>query len=220
MRGERGGHVLTGAGRFSGRRAPGKGNRHYRDTAGWQKHVGIDLLRILLSAYPVAEGRELEILRDVSLQLDKGQNAAIVGPSGSGKSTLLAILGALDSPSEGSVTLDGVDPFSLDADQLARFRSDSIGFVFQDHHLLPQCTVLENVLVPLLAHGSAQPDDIKRAKSLLERVGLVDRESHRPAQLSGGERQRTAIARALIRNPKLLSWQTSRLEISTAARPR
>ncbi len=146
----------------------------------------------------------LVVLRDASLALSAGQNAAIVGPSGSGKSTLLHIVGTLDSPTSGGVMLRGENPFELDEPRLARFRNQNIGFVFQDHHLLPQLSVLENVLVPALAEGSPGPETVARAKELLERVGLGERLSHRPAELSGGERQRAGVARALLLRPALL----------------
>ncbi len=167
---------------------------------------------------PVAEGQSLEILTDVSLALAAGESLAIVGPSGSGKSTLLAILGTLDIPTTGTVTLDGVDPTTLDEKTLAQFRSQQIGFVFQDHHLLPQCTVLENVLVPFLADGRAGPEQVATAEKLLQRVGLSERSLHRPAQLSGGEKQRVAIARALVRGPTLLlaDEPTGNLDQATA----
>lgn len=156
----------------------------------------------LSKSYPTPRG-SLDILMDVSLTLTSGDAASIVGPSGSGKSTLLYILGALEPPSAGSVALDGVDPFGLSPVELAVFRNRRIGFVFQDHLLLPQCTVLENVLIPTLvgADGDGSAD---RARELLERVGLADRLDHRPAELSGGERQRVALARALICRPPLL----------------
>jgi len=128
--------------------------------------------------------------------------AAIMGPSGSGKSSLLYVLGGLEPPSSGTVTLDGRNPFQLKATDLAAFRNKEIGFVFQDHCLLPQCTVLENVLIPtLVAPGNGDQD---RARQLIAQVGLADRIDHRPAELSGGERQRVAIARALVRGPRLL----------------
>jgi lipoprotein-releasing system ATP-binding protein len=143
------------------------------------------------------------VLSDVSLTLGPGDAAAIMGPSGSGKSTLLYILGALEPPSAGSVVLDGCDPFSLEPGRLAAFRNEQIGFVFQDHCLLPQCSVLENVLIPTLV--SSSPDDYeKRARTLIDQVGLTARTDHRPAALSGGERQRVAIARALVQKPRLL----------------
>src|SRR6266511_5596280 len=131
-----------------------------------------------------------------------GDAAAIMGPSGSGKSSLLYILGGLEPPTSGTVTLEGRNPFHLTPTELAAFRNKEVGFVFQDHCLLPQCTVLENVLIPtLVAPGDR---DSPRARQLVEQVGLADRIDHRPAELSGGERQRVAIARALVRNPRLL----------------
>ena len=129
---------------------------------------------------------------------------AVTGPSGSGKSTLLHLIGTLDEPTGGSLEVDGADPFALGETDLARFRNDVIGFVFQDHHLLPQLDVLENVLLPTLAFGAPGDDDEERARDLIERVGLSHRLGHRPGQLSGGERQRAAVARALIRRPRLL----------------
>ena len=147
----------------------------------------------------------LVVLRGVSLDLHAGESLAIVGPSGSGKSTLLNILGTLDRPTEGKVELAGVDPFSLTANDLARFRAERVGFVFQDHHLLPQCTAVENVLLPRLALGSVtRRGDAERARHLLTRVGLADRATHVPAELSGGERQRVAVARALMNAPSLI----------------
>ena len=148
----------------------------------------------------------LVILRNVSFTLEPGETLAIMGPSGSGKSTLLYILGALERPTGGTVLVDGDDPFQLDAKALAAFRNRKVGFIFQDHHLLPQCTALENVLIPTLAEGAQQTaaEASARAQSLLERVGLSSRADHRPAELSGGERQRVAIARALIQRPPLL----------------
>ena len=152
--------------------------------------------------YPTPRG-PLAVLSDVSLSLNLGDAAAIMGPSGSGKSTLLYILGALEPPTAGTVTLDDRNPFTLDTRAQAEFRNRQVGFVFQDHCLLPQCTVLENVLIPTLV---AAEDDgqVSRARALVEQVGLADRADHRPAALSGGERQRAAIARALIRQPRLL----------------
>jgi lipoprotein-releasing system ATP-binding protein len=152
--------------------------------------------------YPTPAG-PLHILEDVSFAMNAGDAAAIMGPSGSGKSTLLYILGALDRPTSGTVTLAGENPFTLDPGRLAAFRNRRIGFVFQDHALLPQCSVLENVLVPTLV-GEPDPQATTRAKDLLARVGLGGRLDHRPAELSGGERQRAAIARALVRQPQLL----------------
>ena len=155
-------------------------------------------------SYPVGDNQSLQVVAGADLTLSAGQNVAILGPSGSGKSTLLAILGTLDRPTSGTLRLNDVDPFALTEPELARFRSRHIGFVFQDHHLLPQCTVLENVLVPFLAEGTADKSDVDQATALIGRVGLGERLLHRPAQLSGGERQRVAIARALVRQPTLL----------------
>ena len=159
----------------------------------------------LAKDYPTARG-PLRVLTNVTFALRPGEAAAIMGPSGSGKSSLLYALGALEAPSSGSLTLDGRDPFVLAAGALAEFRNREIGFVFQDHCLLPQCSVLENVLVPtLVASGDESADALEqRARTLLERVGLAERIDHRPAQLSGGERQRVAVARALIRKPRML----------------
>ena len=145
----------------------------------------------------------LPVLEDISMSLAPGDAAAIMGPSGSGKSTLLYILGALEPPSAGSVTLDGQNPFELSQAALATFRNKQIGFVFQDHCLLPQCSVLENVLIPTLV-GEKGTDEVGRARALIEQVGLGGRIDHRPEALSGGERQRAAIARALIRRPRVL----------------
>jgi lipoprotein-releasing system ATP-binding protein len=156
--------------------------------------------------YPTPRG-DLRILNDISLSLDRGDAAAIMGPSGSGKSTLLYILGALEPPSSGTVTLEGQNPFALTERAQAAFRNRRIGFVFQDHSLLPQCSVLENVLAPTLvaaATDGGPGQDQARAKELLTQVGLADRLEHRPGELSGGEKQRAALARALIRDPLLL----------------
>ena len=162
------------------------------------------MLRVdhLTKDYPTPRG-PLAVLSEVSLSLAPGDAAAIMGPSGSGKSSLLYILGALERPTSGTMTLDGQDPFAFAPRELAAFRNRSIGFVFQDHCLLPQCTVLENVLVPTLV-GARTDGDEARARELIQTVGLSDRTDHRPGELSGGERQRVAIARALIRQPRLL----------------
>jgi ABC-type lipoprotein export system ATPase subunit len=154
----------------------------------------------------VASAGPLLVLRDISLDLAPGESLAIVGPSGCGKTTLLNILGTLDRPTSGRVTLDGQDLGRLDDDALAAVRNRQIGFIFQAHHLLPHCTVLENVLVPTLAipDRAGRPAAAERATKLLERVGLGERLHHRPGQLSGGERQRVAVVRALINQPKLL----------------
>ncbi len=157
----------------------------------------------LCKDYPTRSG-PLPVLRDLSLKLEKGEALAVMGPSGSGKSTLLHILGTLDPPSSGTVHLNGKDPFALSEPDLADFRNRCIGFVFQDHHLLPQCSVLENVLIPTLVSNDNGSEMESWARTLLERVGLSNRLDHRPAELSGGERQRVALARALIHRPSLL----------------
>lgn len=147
---------------------------------------------------------ELDVLSGVNMQMKRGDAAAITGPSGSGKSTLLYIIGTLDEPTSGSVTMLGQDLFQLDSAALAAYRNENIGFIFQDHHLLPQCSVLENVLIPALAGSGAGSDEEQRAQELLSRVGLAERMTHRPAQISGGERQRVAVCRALLNQPALL----------------
>ena len=164
-------------------------------------------------------GAPLVVLRGCSLELAAGENAVIVGPSGSGKSTFLYVVGTLDRPTSGTVRLAGEDPFAFDEPRLAAFRNRQIGFVFQDHHLLPQCSVLENVLVPALADGGVTPELVGRARDLLSRVGLAARLDHRPAELSGGERQRAAVARALLRRPKLVlaDEPTGNLDRTSAA---
>ncbi|PYR28613.1 MAG: ATP-binding protein [Acidobacteria bacterium] len=170
------------------------------------------MLRVanLSKEYPTPRG-PLPVLCDVSFALAPGEAAAIMGPSGSGKSSLLYLLGALEPPTSGTVTLDGRNPFQLGADELAAFRNTAIGFVFQDHCLLPQCSILENVLIPTLVAPAAElsaerggNQTTQRARDLIAQVGLADRVDHRPGELSGGERQRVAIARALIRQPRLV----------------
>ena len=156
----------------------------------------------LSKTYPAPSG-QLSVLSNVSIAMQRGESASIMGPSGSGKSTLLYILGALEPPTSGQVFLDGDDPFTLAPRALAEFRNRAIGFVFQDHLLLPQCTVIENVLLPTLV-GDPLPDGHARARDLLDRVGLSERLNYRPAELSGGEKQRVALARALIRHPPLV----------------
>lgn len=158
----------------------------------------------LTRSFPT-RGGNLAVLRGVSLSMNAGESVAIMGPSGSGKSTLLQIIGTLDQPTSGTVSLDGVNPFQLPEPELAAFRNRKIGFVFQDHHLLPQCTVLENVLIPTLVTAGLDGTATEQsARKLLEQVGLGHRLEHRPAELSGGERQRVAIARSLILRPPLL----------------
>jgi lipoprotein-releasing system ATP-binding protein len=157
-----------------------------------------------LSKHYPSRGEPLEVLRSVSLQMDRGQSLAIVGPSGTGKSTLLHLIGTLDAPTSGTITLDGVNPYELSEAALARFRNQRIGFIFQDHHLLPQLTILENVLVPALAAGRPSEAAVDRAGDLIERVGLASRIDHLPSELSGGERERVAVARALLNQPSLV----------------
>jgi lipoprotein-releasing system ATP-binding protein len=142
-------------------------------------------------------------LNGVTLSLESGDAISIIGPSGTGKSTLLYILGALEPPSAGEVTLDGRNPFALSDKDISAFRNQEVGFVFQDHCLLPQCTVLENVLIPTMV-GTRDAEVEQRAKKLLDQVGLSHRLDHRPSELSGGEKQRVSIARAMIRGPKML----------------
>jgi lipoprotein-releasing system ATP-binding protein len=162
------------------------------------------MLRVssLAKSYPSPQG-DVPVLSEVSLSFAPGDAAVIMGPSGSGKSTLLYILGALEPPTSGSVTLGGTNPFELSAKDLAAFRNKEIGFVFQDHCLLPQCNVLENVLVPTLV-GSSDAGSDAHARQLVDHVGLSHRVTHLPGQLSGGEKQRVALARALVRRPRLL----------------
>lgn len=177
-------------------------------------------VRSLTKSYPTPSG-SLVVLDGVGLDLTGGDQLAITGPSGSGKSTLLHILGGLDRPTAGSVEVDDRSILDLSARELAAYRRRSVGFVFQDHYLLPQCSVLENVLIPCLAHqngATTRQSRIERARWLLERVGLMDRIGHRPSELSGGERQRVAVARALVQEPKLVLCDepTGNLDRATA----
>jgi lipoprotein-releasing system ATP-binding protein len=153
--------------------------------------------------YPTPAG-PLRVLSGISISLNAGQSVSIVGPSGSGKSTLLYIMGALEPPTTGAVLLSGRSPFEMDEKSLAAFRNEQIGFVFQDHHLLPQCSVLENVLIPTLVAPDSNGPFRTGALELLERVGLGPRTHHRPHELSGGEKQRVALVRALVRKPQLI----------------
>ena len=161
------------------------------------------IVRQLCKEYPTPE-EPLLVLRNIEIDLSQGQSLAVLGPSGSGKSTLLHLIGTLDAPTSGKIRLGGVDPFSLDQKALAHYRNQKIGFVFQEHYLLPQCTLLENVLLPTLALGKSRTAATERAKDLLDRVGLADRQRHHPSECSGGERQRAAMARAMMMNPTLL----------------
>lgn len=146
----------------------------------------------------------LEVLRGVDLDVHRGEILAIVGPSGVGKSTLLHIMGTLDRPSAGSVSIDGTDVFALPDDELAAFRNRTVGFVFQFHHLLRELTALENVMMPRLIAGASGPDASRAALEMLERVGLAERATHKPGELSGGEEQRIAVARALVNDPSVI----------------
>lgn len=163
-------------------------------------------LKQVRKSYSTSAG-SLEVLRGIDLRLDKGQSASIVGPSGCGKSTLLNLIGGLDKPDEGAVWVEGRDLSTMNEEALADFRNRFVGFVFQQHHLLPQCTVLENVLLPALAGGRLREEPAalqRRAMELLEQVGLADRAGELPGRLSGGQRQRAAVARALLLRPVLL----------------
>ncbi|MEE2888011.1 MAG: ABC transporter ATP-binding protein [Planctomycetota bacterium] len=165
-----------------------------------------DSSAVLLQARGLAQNFDsLEVLRSIDLDVATGESVAIVGPSGCGKSSLLNILGGLMMPSAGSVSIEGVRLSEMTPDELAAFRNSQIGYVFQAHHLLPQCTALENVLIPTLVRGVASRQGAEaRAVALLDSVGLGDRLSHRPSKLSGGECQRVAVVRALINGPRLL----------------
>ena len=154
--------------------------------------------------YPTRSG-SLAVLQGVNLALEKGDAVAILGPSGSGKSTLLHLFGTLAKPSKGTIKLLGKDPSTYKEPELAHFRNESVGFIFQDHHLLPQCSALENVLLPTLARPAAKrAGTVERARALLQKVGLGERLEHRPAELSGGEKQRVAVCRALIHQPAIV----------------
>jgi lipoprotein-releasing system ATP-binding protein len=149
-------------------------------------------------------GRKLHILKDITVDIFQGEMTALMGPSGVGKSTLLHILGTLDRPSSGNVLFEDVDVFELKEDPLAEFRSRSVGFVFQFHHLLPEFNTMENVMMPAFVAGKNEHEAEKKARTLLEYVGLSDRLSHKPGELSGGEQQRVAVARALMLDPKVV----------------
>ena len=161
----------------------------------------------------------VEVLRGVTFSIQSGESLSLMGPSGSGKSTLLHLIGTLDRPTSGAITIDGRSPHDLSEPELAVFRNRRVGFVFQDHHLLPQYSVIENVVLPALAVGGGGAQVSGRARDLLDRVGLTGRLQHRPAELSGGERQRAAVARALVNKPDLLLCDepTGNLDSTSAA---
>jgi len=188
------------------------------------QHISSEQSSVLLSvrgltkSFPAVNNIALDVLQDVNLEVRKGEVVAIVGESGSGKSTLLHILGALDSPDAGEVLFDGESIFGKNDQQLSIFRNKRIGFVFQFHHLLPEFSALENVMMPALV-GGASPGSVRaKAEALLDRVGLKNRSEHRPGELSGGEKQRVAIARALINDPDLVlaDEPTGNLDETTA----
>lgn len=163
---------------------------------------GLDV-RAIYKSFPLGSST-VDVLAGATFELGSAESLVLTGPSGSGKSTLLHIVGTLDSPSSGEVEIDGTNPAALLEKDLARFRNSTIGFVFQDSHLLPQYSVLENVMLPALAFATGVDESSRWGKELLDRVGLTHRLAHRPAELSGGERQRVAVARALINRPRLL----------------
>lgn len=146
----------------------------------------------------------LQVLKGIDLHIKKGEIVSIVGPSGAGKTTLLQIIGTLDKPNSGSITIDGVDVSTLSTKKLSDFRNKHIGFVFQFHQLLPEFTALENIMIPAYIAGKSNKEAMKRANKLLDFMGLSDRANHKPAELSGGEKQRVAVARALINNPAVI----------------
>jgi len=191
------------------------------NSAGDDKQAGGPILAVrnLSKTYPGAgDGPAVEVLADIDLTLNAGESAAVVGPSGCGKTTLLNVLGTLDTPTTGTVAIAGDDVTKLNDTQRARLRARRIGFVFQEHHLLPQCSAIENVLLPTLAKGALREGASERAAELLKRVGLGERMGHRPDALSGGQRQRVAIVRALINRPALLlvDEPTGALDADTA----
>ena len=146
----------------------------------------------------------LQVLKGIDLHINKGEVVSIVGPSGAGKTTLLQIIGTLDSPDSGDITIDGIDVRKLNQKKLADFRNKHIGFVFQFHQLLPEFTAIENIMIPAFIAGMSKSEAKKRAMELLDFMGLADRAKHKPNELSGGEKQRVAVARALVNNPSVI----------------
>jgi len=171
----------------------------------------------LCKSYGAGESR-VDVLKGISIQLGKGETVALLGASGAGKSTLMHILGALDRPTLGSVRYEGEDIFAKSESQLASFRNCSIGFVFQFHHLLPEFTALENVMMPAMINGTAKNEAVAAAREMLREVGLEHRLTHKPGELSGGEQQRVAVARALVLQPQLLlaDEPTGNLDMKTS----
>jgi lipoprotein-releasing system ATP-binding protein len=167
-----------------------------------QNHILVELTGIIKSFRSGSDS--LDVLRGIDMSIQTGEMMAICGASGVGKSTLLHILGTLERPTQGKVSYEGIDVFSLDDNKLAAFRNQVIGFVFQFHHLLPEFTALENVILPLLISGESRGSSTQRGMDLLSDVGIANRSSHKPGELSGGEQQRLAIARALCMNPKIV----------------
>lgn len=175
-------------------------------------------IRNLCKSYKMGRSQTLNVLKGIDLEIEEGQIIAVVGPSGVGKSTLLQIIGALDKPTEGDVEIAGQNLFQYDEDKLALLRNKTVGFIYQFHHLLPEFTAIENIMMPALIAGKRQNEIKGRAMELLEKVGLQDRGSHRPTEMSGGEQQRVAVARALMNHPKLVlaDEPTGNLDMQTA----
>jgi len=158
----------------------------------------------LVKEYQISKEKSLRVLNGINVEINEGEVVAIVGPSGAGKSTLLHLIGTLDKPTSGEISIDGENVFKLSGNELAHFRNTKIGFIFQFHHLLPEFTALENVCIAAMISGGSMKSVEQKAKLLLEEVGLADRLHHKPSELSGGEAQRVAIARALINSPKVV----------------
>lgn len=158
----------------------------------------------IFKSFQTTKKVKLEVLKGISLELEANKITVIIGASGAGKSTLLHILGALDRPDDGSVVFNGENIFKYNDERLAKFRNKHIGFIFQFHHLLPEFTALENVMIPIMINGTSFNKASKKGEELLESVGLIERKNHKPAELSGGEQQRVAVARALANDPQII----------------